>query len=91
MSVSAELASLRELHTSLGESTTGLRQVASTIEHALDSTVWTGQTLERLRAQWTGACQQDLSSLVECLEEARVDLRHQHNNLASATGQSERL
>ncbi|MFK5584787.1 MULTISPECIES: WXG100 family type VII secretion target [unclassified Serinicoccus] len=91
MAVGGELATLRDLHKTLDTSAQDIERVSGDIDKSLNNTVWTGTNAEKFKDAW-GTFKPTLTpKLVDALNEAKEDIRTQHNNLAAATGESERI
>lgn len=91
MAVGGELATLRDLHKTLDTSAQDIERVSGDIDKSLNNTVWTGSNSEKFKEAW-GTFKPTLTpKLVDALNEAKEDIRTQHNNLAAATGESERI
>lgn len=91
MAVGGELATLRELHTTIKTSAEDVQRLASDIDRSLGNAVWTGTNAEKFREAW-GTFKPTLTpKLYDALTEAQEDIKVQHNNLATATGESERI
>lgn len=89
--VGGELATLRELHKTLDTSAQDITRISGDIDRSLDSTVWTGRNSEQFRDQW-GTFKPTLTpKLVDALTEAKEDIKAQHNNIAAATGEADRI
>lgn len=91
MTVRGELASLRELHRTLDTSAADIERVARDIDHSLGGTVWIGAITERFRDTWNSLKPTLTPELVDALTEAKEDVKVQHNNLAAATGEGDRI
>lgn len=89
--VGGDLATLRQLFTTLGNSASNIEQVCSDIERELGNTVWTGTNAEKFREAWAQFKPTLNPQLVNTLTDAREDVRKQHNNLALATGESDQI
>ncbi|GAA5159301.1 WXG100 family type VII secretion target [Ornithinimicrobium tianjinense] len=91
MAVGGELATLRDLHKTLDNSAQDIQRIAGDIDRSLGGTVWTGSNSEKFRDAW-GTFKPTLTpKLVDALNEAKEDIKTQHNNLAAATGESDRI
>lgn len=91
MAVGGELATLRDLHKTLGSSAQDIQRIVGDIDRSLGGTVWTGASSEKFWDAW-GTFKPTLTpKLVDALNEAKEDIKTQHNNLAAATGESERI
>ncbi len=86
-----DLATLRQLFTTLGASLSDIESVCSIIDGELGNTVWTGANAEKFRETWAQVRHGLCPHLVTALADARDDVRTQHNNLSLATGESEQI
>ena len=91
MAVGGELQTLRELHKTLTTSSQQISDVESKITSSLGSTVWTGANSEKVRDAWEGFKPTLNPKLVQALDDAATDVKTQHNNLAEATGEGDRI
>lgn len=82
-----ELASLRELHSTLLAAAQENRRVAADVVRSLDDTVWTGPRAQSFGASWTSLT----GTLATALDQAADDVQTQHNNLAAATGEPDSI
>lgn len=91
MAVGGELATLRDLHKTLDNSASDIQRVSGDIDRSLGSTVWTGTNSEKFKDAWNTFKPTLTPKLVDALNEAKEDIKTQHNNLAAATGESDRI
>lgn len=91
MTVERELQVLRQLHAALDGAVRHLDQAADGLDEAVGAELWTGPHAERLRRVWAQHREDVSMTLAEVLWAAVTDVRTQHNNLAAATGQPDRL
>lgn len=91
MAVSDELGTLRDLHTTLRNASDDITRVASDITASLDNAVWIGRNSETFRNQWDEVKPTLTPGLVTALESAKEDVKSQHNSLAEATGENDRI
>ena len=91
MTVDRELQTLRHLHASLDGAVSHLQQAAIGLDEAAEAELWTGPQADRLRRVWETYREAVGVALPEALRAALADVRAQHNNLASATGEPDRL
>lgn len=89
--VGGDLATLRSLHTTLGNSATSIETVCSDIESGLGNTVWTGANSEKFREAWAQFKPTLNPQLVTALTDAQNDVKTQHNNLSLATGEADQI
>ncbi|ANS79093.1 hypothetical protein SGUI_1697 [Serinicoccus hydrothermalis] len=91
MAVGGELATLRDLHKTLDTSAQEIEKVSGDVDKSVQSTVWTGTNAEKFRDAWQTFKPTLTPKLVEAMNEAKEDIKMQHNNLAAATGESDRI
>lgn len=91
MAVSDELNTLRDLHTTLRKASDDIARVASDITTSLDNEVWIGRNSETFRDEWDDVKPTLTPRLVTALENAEEDVKSQHNSLAEATGENDRI
>ena len=91
MAVGGELPTLRDLHTTLQNASEDITRIASGITTSLDNAVWTGKNSETFRGQWEDFKPTLTPNLVTALDAAKEDVKNQHNNLAAATGEPDRI
>lgn len=91
MAVGGDLQTLQELHRTLDTSATQIETVAGDITTKLQNTVWTGTNSEKFREAWETFKPTLTPNLYNALIEARDDVKNQHNNLAIATGEADRI
>lgn len=89
--VARELATLRELYRTLQNCSQDLQRVSDDIDGALGENVWTGAKAEQFRTDWDSVKPTLTPELVDALNEAKEDIKVQHNNLAAATGELDSL
>lgn len=90
-SVGGDLATLRQLFSTLGTSSSDIETVCSNIDRELGNTVWTGTNSEKFREAWAQFKPTLNPQLVTTLTDAKEDVRKQHNNLSMATGESDQI
>lgn len=91
MTVERELQTLRQLHAALDRAGSHLDQAVAGLDEAAGAELWTGPRADRLRRVWGAHREAVVSALPEVVRAAVADVREQHNNLASATGEPDRL
>lgn len=91
MAVKDELATLRDLHSTLSTSAQDLLRITDDIDGSLEGTLWVGTTAERFLQTWRAIRPSLAPQLVQAMHEAQDDVRTQHNNLAAATGEVDRI
>lgn len=91
MTVERELQTLRHLHAALDGAASHLEQAAAGLDEAAEAELWSGPQADGLRRVWAAHREAVGMALPEALRAALVDVRTQHNNLASATGEPDRL
>jgi uncharacterized protein YukE len=89
--VGGELGTLERLHRTLQNSADDIQRVSGDIDGALRDAVWTGANSEKFRGAWEEFKPTLTPRLVDALNEAKEDVRIQHNNLAEATGEGNRI
>jgi len=70
-----------------GQQTESLR---SSVTTALGAAVWTGPNADAFRQQWE-EFRRTLEKIQQALVDGSTDVKNQHNNIAAATGSSERI
>lgn len=91
MAVGGDLPTLRDLHTTLKNSSEDISRIAGDITSSLNNAVWTGKNSETFRGQWEDFKPTLTPNLVNALDAAKDDVKNQHNNLAAATGEPDRI
>lgn len=89
--VGGELGTLERLHRTLQTSADDIQRVSGDIDGALRDAVWTGANSEKFRGAWEEFKPTLTPRLMDALNEAKEDVRIQHNNLAEATGEGARI
>lgn len=90
MAVGAELSSLQSLHKTFQEKSAQAAEIKQRVDAALESAVWTGRYSEDFRGAWQDY-RANLDRLQEALDGAATDVKTNHNNIAAATGESDRI
>lgn len=88
--VGAELSTLQELHTTFLNKASDAESIKTEVDGALDRSVWTGANADKFRDAWEGY-KQNLDNLRTALEDAAQDVKINHNNIAEATGEGDRI
>lgn len=91
MTVGGELSTLRDLHTTLKNASEDITRISSDITTSLNNAVWTGANSENFRGQWEDFKPTLTPNLVTALDNAKEDVKKQHNDLAMATGEGDRI
>ncbi|GAA4283231.1 hypothetical protein GCM10022261_07620 [Brevibacterium daeguense] len=90
MSVGAELSTLSALNTTFKNNADAAIDIKTQVSNGVDSSVWTGKYSDEFREAWT-TYSKNLDTLNEALLKAAEDVRTNHNNIAAATGEPDRL
>lgn len=90
MSVGADLPTLAELHRTFNAKAEDADGIKNDVDSALDNSVWTGTFAQQFRDAWE-EYKQNLVTLRDALEGAAEDVRVNHNNIAEATGEGDRI
>jgi uncharacterized protein YukE len=88
--VGAELATLQALHRSFQQRAQEALDIRTAIDGGLQSAVWTGRYSDDFHAAWA-EYRRNLDNLHTALLGAADDVRTNHNNIAAATGESDRI
>ncbi|AYY12220.1 hypothetical protein EF847_05370 [Actinobacteria bacterium YIM 96077] len=88
--VGAELSTLQELHTTFVNKASDAESIKSEVDSALDNSVWTGANADKFRDAWE-EYKQNLNNLRDALDDAANDVKINHNNIAEATGEGDRI
>jgi uncharacterized protein YukE len=88
--VGAELETLRQLHSTFVQKAQEALDIKSKVNSGLASTVWTGTYATNFHQSWT-EYSKNLDHLNQALTGAASDVRTNHNNIAEATGESDRI
>lgn len=89
--VRGELGTLERLHRTLQNFADDIQRMSADLDDALRDAVWTGANSEKFRGAWEEFKPTLTPRLVDALNEAKEDVRIQHNNLAEATGEGARI
>ena len=90
MSVGAELHTLQELHKTFDNNSQAALDIKKAVNDSVGASVWTGTYADEFRNAWDDY-QKNLDVLGDALAKARDDVRTNHNNIAAATGEPDRL
>ncbi|NAZ83714.1 hypothetical protein GTR02_18025 [Kineococcus sp. R8] len=89
-SVGAELHTLSTLHRTFQQKAAEALEIKAAVEAGLASAVWTGRYSEDFRTSWA-EYKRNLDNLNVALNGAADDVRTNHNNIAQATGEGDRI
>lgn len=89
-SVGAELHTLQTLHKTFLEKAQEALDIKTAVDRGLSSAVWTGKYSQDFHAAWQ-EYQRNLVNLQTALRGAADDVRTNHNNIAAATGEADRI
>ncbi|PSL06778.1 type VII secretion system (Wss) protein ESAT-6 [Haloactinopolyspora alba] len=90
MGVGAELNTLADLHTTFKNKAEDAESIKTEVDKGLSSAVWTGKYSEDFRNSWEDY-KKNLDTLREALNGAAEDVKTNHNNIAEATGEPDRI
>lgn len=90
MAVGAELGTLQALHRTFTEKAQQANDIKTQVQSSLDSAVWTGRYSVDFKNAWEDY-RANLDRLREALEGAATDVKANHNNIAQATGEADRI
>ncbi|NED96318.1 hypothetical protein G1H11_13470 [Phytoactinopolyspora alkaliphila] len=90
MAVGAELSTLAELYRTFNAKGEDAETIKNDVDGALDNTVWEGTYATQFREAWE-EYKQNLITLRDALEGAAQDVLVNHNNMAEAFGEPDRL
>jgi uncharacterized protein YukE len=88
--VGAELHTLQQLHRTFQQKAQEAAQIKSAVDSGLGSTVWTGKYSQDFHTAWQ-EYRRNLDHLETALNGAADDVRTNHNNIAAATGEGDRI
>ena len=88
--VGAELQTLQALHRTFVQKAAEAASIKSAVDSGLSSAVWTGKFSDDFRSQWQ-EYRRNLDNLQTALNNAADDVRSNHNNIAAATGEGDRI
>lgn len=90
MAVGAELSTLQSLYKTFQDKALQAADIKTAVDSGLQSAVWTGKYSEDFRTAWQDY-RANLDRLQEALDGAAGDVRTNHNNIAQATGEADRI
>lgn len=90
MAVGAELSTLQALFKTFQQNSQQAADIKAHVDNGLHGTEWTGKYADDFRQLWQDY-RVNLDRLQEALDGAASDVRVNHNNIASATGESDRI
>ena len=90
MAVGAELSTLQSLYTTFPDKALQAADIKTAVDSGLQSAVWTGKYSDDFRTAWQDY-RANLDRLQEALDGAAADVRTNHNNIAQATGEADRI
>ena len=90
VAVGAELTTLQELYRTFQDKAVQANDIKTRVDSALSNAVWTGRYSEDFRTAWQDY-RANLDRLQEALEGAAADVKTNHNNIAAATDESDRI
>jgi hypothetical protein len=88
--VGAELATLQRLHQTFLEKAEEAESIKTKVDDGVANAVWTGRYSEDFRSAWEDY-RKNLDILKDALNGAAADVRTNHNNIAEATGEPDRI
>lgn len=89
-SVGAELSTLRQLHTTFTQKAQEALDIRNAVDNGVHNAVWTGKYSSDFRTAWQDY-RKNLDHLNVALDGAAKDVRTNHNNIAEATGEPDRI
>ena len=90
MAVGAELGTLQMLFKTFQENALQSVDIKTHVDQGLQGAVWTGKYADDFRTAWQDY-RANLDRLQEALDGAAQDVRTNHNNIATATGEGDRI
>lgn len=90
MAVGADLPTLAALHRTFNDKAEQALTIRDDVDSGLESAVWTGRFSDDFRTAWE-EYRSNLLTLNEALVGAAEDVKINHNNIAEATGEADRL
>ena len=90
MAVGAELTTLQSLYKTFQDKALQAADIKTAVDSGLQSAVWTGKYADDFRLAWQDY-RANLDKLQEALDGAAADVRTNHNNIAQATGEGDRI
>jgi uncharacterized protein YukE len=89
-SVGAELSTLKTLHVTFNQKASEAVDIKNAVDKGVHSAVWTGKYSNDFRNSWQ-EYRKNLDHLHTALTGAAQDVRTNHNNIAEATGEPDRI
>jgi uncharacterized protein YukE len=90
VAVGAELSTLQALFKTFQQNAQQAADIKSHVDQGLNATEWTGKYADDFRSLWQDY-RTNLDRLQEALDGAASDVRTNHNNIAAATGEGDRI
>ncbi|RIQ12441.1 WXG100 family type VII secretion target [Jiangella rhizosphaerae] len=90
MGVGADLPTLRELHGTFTRNSESADTIKKEVDTGVANAVWTGRYADDFRNAWE-EYRTNLDTLRDALTGAADDVRVNHNNIAEATGEPDRI
>ena len=90
MAVGAELSTLQSLYKTFQDKALQAADIKSAVDSGLQGAVWTGKYSDDFRTAWQDY-RANLDKLQEALDGAASDVKTNHNNIAQATGEADRI
>jgi uncharacterized protein YukE len=88
--VGAELSTLITLHKTFLTKAQEALDIKNSVDHGIENAIWTGKFSQQFHTAWT-EYRRNLDNLNVALTGAADDVRTNHNNIAAATGEPERI
>ena len=88
--VGAELQTLQTLHRTFTQKAQEAQDIKAAVDSGLGAAVWSGKYSEDFRTAWQ-EYRRNLDTLHAALTTAADDVRSNHNNIAAATGEGDRI
>lgn len=88
--VGAELDTLRQLHSTFNQKAQEALDIKNNVDTGLSNTVWTGTYATNFHTAWH-EYKRNLDNLHQALVGAANDVRTNHNHIAEATGEADRI
>jgi uncharacterized protein YukE len=90
MSVGGDLQTLQELHSTFVAKAGDAEDIKVEVNNSLEAAQWDGTNANKFREAWD-EYKKNLDTLRDALEDAAEDVKINHNNLAQATGEDDRI
>lgn len=84
--IGADTGQLHQLGTTFKQQVPNVSTMMTTIDNALNSTVWQGPAKDHFVDEWNGSFKQVLNKLIEAFELAGSDCIHRSEALAEVMG-----